>query len=350
MTPVEQYLYNRVEDWVQNNSWDNEEVVARVMADTNCVFEWIDCGDVKIVEQDNSTFLFKVSVVLTGEDRKEDVAFAGDKINIDISGSFEFDSDSGTWDMVDYDVAAYVEDYCDEEETGIRIKKKSTTADDIISRLSDFPQGLWFRGHSNSSWDIVPSIGRVANPDYSKEEQLRVEFGRRIAYLDHVIHPIPVPELTFLMQHHGIPTRLLDWTTNPLVALYFALSDDNKEDACIWVIDPNQLNRSFKEQYPVEVSEQLFNRTDEKKVIAICAAHSNTRMSSQRSEFTVHMNYTPLNQIKETTVAIKEQLIIPYVLKSELKKKLRTFGIDKRSLFPDLDNIAKSVVDDVLGE
>src|SRR4051812_49396847 len=99
-----------------------------------------------------------------------------------------------------------------------------------IAKLHDFiARPLWdtrtmiFRGVAKSSYKLVPSLGRQASKtpeDLLKFEYvLLLEFRRRaLPYLKVV--PSSDLDWTFLAQHYGIPTRLLDWTTNPLVAMY----------------------------------------------------------------------------------------------------------------------------------
>lgn len=87
----------------------------------------------------------------------------------------------------------------------------------------------WFRGHADTKWLLVPWVYRPDNRDVLDEDGLRDEF-RRCAwpYLTGAARePTDDWEWYFLMRHHGVPTRLLDWTESALVACYFALQDEN---------------------------------------------------------------------------------------------------------------------------
>ena len=97
---------------------------------------------------------------------------------------------------------------------------------------SDGDAHIWFRGNANKDWELTPKIFRTGNEiGVADEDELYGEFLRRGCSL--------APSLTvgwhsyFLMQHHGIPTRFLDWTDSALVALYFALKAC-ETDAAVW--------------------------------------------------------------------------------------------------------------------
>ena len=104
--------------------------------------------------------------------------------------------------------------------------------------------GLWFRGQGNAQNDLIPGILRRQKNDGYIEE---FSFCRHFQSLN----PDAVPrdatdfERLVLMQHYLAPTRLLDWTENLLVALYFAVRDpdkDGKEDSTLWVLNGRNLN------------------------------------------------------------------------------------------------------------
>lgn len=353
MTPSLEEIREIVEMWIPEIDWDCEDSVSSAIAETNCIFHFDVCEDITVVADDDA-FVFNARFDMIGEPRKDDVPFCGDTINVHVEGRVIYDLDSDLWEVEDdYTVWAGVEEWRGEEYDDYpdRIDEILTLdADEIIRQLSSGTTGYWYRGHGVGTWTLQPTIARQVNATQSLEEQLADEFERKIAYLDNVRYPLSKPELYFLMQHHGLPTRLLDWTSSPLVALFFAVENSahDDQDACIWRLDPQQLNRVYRENNLVRISDDLFSGATQPKVLAIRAHHTNQRMSAQKAEFTVHRDYSPMEHDLTHAVALRKSLVIPKRTKDELRQKLLVLGIDRATLFPDLDNIARTVAQNVL--
>jgi len=172
----------------------------------------------------------------------------------------------------------------------------------------------------------------------------------------------------FLMQHHGMPTRLLDWTENILVALFIAVSGKNDKDGQIWTIQPIKLNKLFGiNGYPLPnttgvtecLAREMFYSEAEKKEeeflkkfkietfperpIAILPPLAWPRMIAQHSTFTLHPKPISRDDIFPPQAELTRH-IIPTGYKLTLRKNLRKIGIQYRTLFPELDSISKDEV------
>jgi hypothetical protein len=94
---------------------------------------------------------------------------------------------------------------------------------------------LWFRGHSRTEFRLLPTIGRTAEYgglrkrfDSATERELLHRFRRRAFPYDDRVERAGYA--VFLARHHGLPTRLMDWTANVLYALYFACMEHSGHD------------------------------------------------------------------------------------------------------------------------
>ena len=192
-----------------------------------------------------------------------------------------------------------------------------------------------YRGVDNSDYPLLPSAGRFGIEDQDAqldfEKALLKDFKRGASfYIDYV----PENDLEWLMlaQHHGLPTRLMDWTYSPLVALFFAVENDSKADAALYV---SYKSRGFDESMP--------NYWDDPFGISILMhvepTQRHMRHKNQNGLFTVHP--TPSN---EDLSKVIRKYLIPYSLKNEIRYKLRKNGVSRASLFSDLDSLAYDVV------
>ncbi|MGI2107888.1 FRG domain-containing protein [Shewanella frigidimarina] len=129
---------------------------------------------------------------------------------------------------------------------------RAQSLQEIISEvelLAKGKQGIWFRGHSDSSFELLPSVFRRSGPNqdgpYYDEVALLEEFVRRHPQAKHE-HSNTLELLTYA-QHYGLPTRLLDWTENLLVAIYFACIEFPDTDGEIFIrLSPKSPNNMFE--------------------------------------------------------------------------------------------------------
>ncbi|QDM01786.1 FRG domain-containing protein [Aliarcobacter butzleri] len=107
--------------------------------------------------------------------------------------------------------------------------------------LEGYGGSVWYRGQTNDSYTLLPSYLR---DDFAPEKTLLSAFKQNATMLTNQ-HPVSSFDWLFVMQHYGIPTRLLDWTESPLIALYFALKKHaDQNDAVIWALKPTELNKN----------------------------------------------------------------------------------------------------------
>lgn len=224
-------------------------------------------------------------------------------------------------------------------------------------------EAVWFRGHSKSSYRLLPSIAR--NPTALERESLLSKRFKQNAYPFRQSPPQSEWEWLFLMQHFGVPTRLLDWTESPLVALYFAVNgsaEDDKEDANIWALLPAKYNFEIpriRPAVPVDipcfgVDEVLddyrpdriaLERMSNKHPVAAIAHRQNERIMAQLGVFTImHRDMTPLEELAPQFLA---RLTIPAAARRQLRAELKALRVTQLTLFPELTSVA-SITKDLL--
>ena len=213
----------------------------------------------------------------------------------------------------------------------------------------------YFRGHADSSWALLPSLAR-------RERFIDLEGRLYYGFTSLGGHLIPPGatgwDILFLMQHHGIPTRLLDWSENFAVALHFAIQN-RKSESAIWILDPYDLNEQALGVQKVKYLNQDFQDgyeyyfipdIDEEfpaDVIAIGSDSRTSRVRSQRGVFTLHQN---LDQaLEEIYPSALKKIILPREAVSQARRFLRLAGVNEFSLFPDLDGLARHLLAEELG-
>jgi len=219
----------------------------------------------------------------------------------------------------------------------------------------DFKE-IWWRGQSKSKWDLTPGVYRCSR-DRSYEQNVCSGFIAKAParYAKNCPSLAEAASWLILMQHYRLPTRLLDWTESPLVALYFAVSEHDCAPGALWALEPYKLN---KHQIPC-VRPQVLNPQSERiqpifkaayapvakdtdKIVAVMASHEDLRVLVQQSAFTVHGLGTPLNKLRNREKFLAK-IEIPPERKAKFRKYLESLGIRRSSLFPDLEYLAEDL-------
>ena len=217
---------------------------------------------------------------------------------------------------------------------------------DFVGRIEEYcPEGIFlFRGQ-RQEWPLLPKVARIKFKDsldvLQAERQMFIEFQRKsVPFLER----IPQTEWDWLglMQHHGLATRLLDWTQNPLAALWFAVRKPPgaSKEAIVWIFTPkdNDFGMSSPDESPFEC--------DRTKVFQ--PNHITQRIVVQSGWFSVHKyikDKAMFIPLENNTLFSKKliKLTIPTRLFSDLRYWLNLCGINFATMFPDLDGLCQHI-------
>jgi hypothetical protein len=240
----------------------------------------------------------------------------------------------------------------------------------VKKQYSDWksPQYVWFRGEPDVETRLLPKLYRPrSDGTLHNENKLLQMFRMKAPLFTSTFTPVRgnIEEWLFLAQHVGLPTRLLDWTENAILAMYFALKEKRP---VVWMLNPMELDRYVFntltgqnvedfDEFPltwVRPDPPRFNIGHEnirgaweynrgiELPVAVHPTYIHPRMSAQRSVFTVHgTKKQPL-----------DELIPPYLLakfeiqpraRQRISRDLAILGIQEATVFPDLDGLAREL-------
>jgi FRG domain-containing protein len=205
---------------------------------------------------------------------------------------------------------------------------------------------LWYRGHSNLAWKLVPGAHR-------RHPELEAQMANLFRLQAPSVHSrcpnhLDYPQWLPFMQHYGLPTRLLDWSESLTVATFFATQGDPPTDSTVWFLNPGALNRrSIGNQLPflgAEVVNSLvigaFSRKQsDDNTIAVLAPRTEPRMAAQLGNYTIHGSRFPLEETEKMEDCLV-RINIPRDAFDKINYDLSLLGIRTSTLFPDLDHLA----------
>lgn len=225
------------------------------------------------------------------------------------------------------------------------MKHKSYGLDLISAVLGQIPsdwfrraRGRWvFRGHSDKNYSLIPSVGRVpcpANHRIKYESSLFNMFRREAR--EHVESLPSEWEWLALARHHGLPTRLLDWSNNPLIALYFAVEHHNSRDGELLAL-----------YAPRKASEKMIANASPfsiEKPYKYIPSIITPRIRAQDGLFVICADLE--NSLEECLSSRGWKLkksTVPATMKEEIRYSLFRLGFHRSSLFPGLDGLSERI-------
>jgi hypothetical protein len=241
-----------------------------------------------------------------------------------------------------------------------------------VTTVPGFHVRFMFRGHGKESWHLEPGVYR---PDFTFHQRTDIGEDEEVARLrteQHLFQDFRVMsaglrsgnesdvDLYFLQQHYGMPTRLLDWSNNPLAGLYFAVANkEHDADAGKFIAldayqfaafqgapaegEPHVRGVATSGRIYIREAVQVISAWKKKEdfgdyAIALRPDHLDSRMALQRSCFTFHP--PKCKRLDAKTLGCLWEFEIPSGAKPHLRAELAMLGIDDFSIYGDLDHLA----------
>lgn len=234
-----------------------------------------------------------------------------------------------------------------------------------INRLRS---AYFFRGMPDVKYDLVTSISRACKGRQAALEPAILRNFSKYASIEDPTLAGSVWKQMIVGQHHGLSTRLLDWTHSPLVALHFAETEGDlqmlsQRDCVVWRIDARDLNRNLPDAYKAELAKEqtfLFSVESLSNVAGTIEQYDadmngtafalleppsvDQRIINQYSFFSVIPSnmqsiHTFLDEHTENTI----RYIIRKDIRWDLRDMLDQYNMNERVIYPGLDGIAKWV-------
>lgn len=233
-----------------------------------------------------------------------------------------------------------------------------------LSEIYSLPYGhstCMYRGHSNASWVLIPSIFRSL-PRFKRDEPEAFELleQRFVSLFFDLCRPYLNPAYSgrnfwdrIIAQHHGLPTRLLDVTSDPHVALYFSvICDENMDGSVVSIRAMHGVSGMYDPLIAPNAQDPSLVLGD-REVILVESPILDQRITAQKSKFLLSKiklrdgSFIPLEE-RDNLQSQIEIYKVPRAAKKLLKKQLNLIGVNKSGLFPGMSGVASVLRDEML--
>ena len=237
---------------------------------------------------------------------------------------------------------------------------------EAIADILQTKSKLWYRGQSKDNpekYKLLPSSYRDSlTHDFENDVYMKFK-AKAVPFLEKT--PQTFWEWLFIMQHHGVPTRLLDWSEDALIALMFAIENRSSLDtigfdSVVWCLNPIELNNNFtfdstkNNNVPNIESDDITSAFGQSATsglpinhpVAVVGSLNNERIIAQKGVFTVFPKPPYVKPLEETN-NVNNFLVKIIIKKSSIdsiKKQLYNIGLNESSLYPGLDAIGKIII------
>ena len=245
----------------------------------------------------------------------------------------------------------------------------------LLGCLGDDQQSLgaaasevWYRGLPDIDYELLPTLHR--DSIHVAEEPHLLNRFKQNAHEFLAERPQGEWEWMLTARHHGLPSRLLDWTESPLVGLYFSVEEDSPKDGALWCLLPSALNGlaggatmatidtskppMFTDGAKINAVDELLDsylasRVSAGTIPALAPAaaisiRTNKRIQAQRGVFTIHHSERePLEKVAGGSHLWR--YVVPSERKEQIMKELKVLGVTRLSIYPELDNVAADALE-----
>ena len=223
-----------------------------------------------------------------------------------------------------------------------------------------------YRGMSNADFDIVTSLRRICKQEAERLEPVILANFTKYAVLEDPSIESSIWRQMILGQHHGLPTRLLDWSFSPLTGLHFSLSEQNLDemdahDSVVWRIDVHELHEMLPDKYKLVMEQsqttvfslkmlhdacdslETYDEDMGKRAMLIVEPPSiEQRIVNQFSFFSI----VPMGMDDVVDFLDKHtKNTVRYIIKKEIRWQVRDLldqlNISERIVYPGLDGLSQ---------